>query len=191
MQRTPSMSLMAIVFLSVIFGAHAYVAWRMTSTIELGKPYTALIWAMFSLMALVAPLSMIYARLYLSVTSARTILWGAYLWLGTFFILFSLTVAIDLFSALMGLGARLLALDSPTDDSRRLHTWRMIRSGQVALAGLGTWHAVWTARKGPVIERVSVTLKRLPKALDGFTIAQISDLHVASLLRREYVVQDE
>lgn len=43
------------------------------------------------------------------------------------------------------------------------------------------------ARTGPKVVNVEIPLPDLPPALDGFRIAQISDLHVSSLIRRPYV----
>lgn len=187
MSRSISMSLMALVFFSVVLAAHSYVAWRLAATLELSRAATVGIAGAFATMALLAPVIMIYARLYLHMAQARPLLWIAYLWLGFFFLLFSLTLAIDLGAAVFFAASRMLGLDAPMDPSRRLHGWRIARAVQLGAAALGVWHSVWTARRGPVVERVTVTLQRLPKALDGFTIAQISDLHVAALLRRAYV----
>lgn len=41
--------------------------------------------------------------------------------------------------------------------------------------------------KGPLIERVDIVLDKLPLNFDGFTIAQISDLHVGSTIKGNYV----
>lgn len=43
------------------------------------------------------------------------------------------------------------------------------------------------ALRGPVIRKVSVYMEGLPKSLDGFKIAQISDLHVGPTIRQNYV----
>ena len=181
------MTLFAALFLSIVVAAHGYVAWRLVATTHLPRLAQWAIWTVLIALALGAPLSMIYARLLMSAHSARNVLWGAYLWLGFFFILFSITVAVDGATALWSFWARWTPLDGPTDPARRISAWRLVRTGQLAAAALGAWHAVRVARRGPEVTRVEVTLERLPKALDGFTIAQISDLHVASLLRRDYV----
>ena len=183
------MTLFAALFLSIIVGAHVFVAWRFVATTHLHWVLQALIWVFLIGMGLLAPLSMIYARLWLSATAARNALLGGYLWLGFFFILFSLTVAVDGVAWAVALWRQWAALDGPMDPQRRISAWRLMRTGQLAVAGLSAWHAGRVAYRGPEVTRVQVTLTRLPKALDGFTIAQISDLHVASLLGRDYVEQ--
>lgn len=43
------------------------------------------------------------------------------------------------------------------------------------------------AVRGPRVKRVTVKVENLPLALEGFKIAQISDLHVGATIRRPYV----
>ncbi len=43
------------------------------------------------------------------------------------------------------------------------------------------------ARAEPTVRRIDIPLKSLPAALNGFTIAQISDLHVGLMIDRAYV----
>lgn len=48
-------------------------------------------------------------------------------------------------------------------------------------------HGAYAARRGHCIERVAVTLPQFPAALDGFTIAQLSDLHIGLSITRNFV----
>jgi predicted MPP superfamily phosphohydrolase len=45
---------------------------------------------------------------------------------------------------------------------------------------------IFQARSGPMVKRVEVALRNLPQAFEGFTIAQVSDLHVGLTIRRPY-----
>jgi hypothetical protein len=45
----------------------------------------------------------------------------------------------------------------------------------------------WVVARGPKIIEVSVPIRNLPKALEGFKIAQISDLHVGPMIGLKYV----
>jgi hypothetical protein len=53
----------------------------------------------------------------------------------------------------------------------------------LVLLAVGIFQAV----KGPGVQHVEVPLKGLPKAFDGFRIAQISDLHIGPTIRSSYV----
>jgi len=55
----------------------------------------------------------------------------------------------------------------------------------LALA-LGLW-GLWQARRTPQVRRLRLDCAELPPALEGWTIAQVSDLHVGPTLRRGFV----
>lgn len=62
----------------------------------------------------------------------------------------------------------------------------------LAIAGLGGAlgvHGFTNAVAAPDVHSVEVTLRRLPKELDGFTIAQITDLHATALLHGARVAE--
>src|SRR5262249_2882344 len=53
----------------------------------------------------------------------------------------------------------------------------------VGITALGTRQALI----GPVVAKTQIPIEGLPAALEGFSIAQISDLHVGPTIDREYV----
>jgi len=55
--------------------------------------------------------------------------------------------------------------------------------GATAASLLGAWNARRTAQ----VRRIDIALPQLPAALQGFTIVQLSDLHVGPTIRRAYV----
>jgi len=57
----------------------------------------------------------------------------------------------------------------------------------VALAVLVTLAGLWNARRPARVRTVDVPLRDLPPALQGFRIAQISDLHVGPTIKRAYL----
>ncbi len=57
----------------------------------------------------------------------------------------------------------------------------------VALAVLATAVGFLNARRRARIVRIDVPLASLPPALDGFSIAQVSDVHVGRTIKRKYV----
>ncbi|MEX8518475.1 MAG: metallophosphoesterase [Leptothrix sp. (in: b-proteobacteria)] len=59
--------------------------------------------------------------------------------------------------------------------------------GVLALAGLATALGAWNARQPAAVRRVDVPIDGLHPDLHGFTITQISDLHVSPTIRRPYV----
>jgi predicted MPP superfamily phosphohydrolase len=68
--------------------------------------------------------------------------------------------------------------DPPDDPARRLFVARAIAGTATLVAGGATAFAVRSATGPAEISEVQVRLERLPPALTGYTIAQITDLHV-------------
>jgi hypothetical protein len=112
--------------------------------------------------------------------------------MGIMFLLFVALLSTDLARLLFGLGRRALAAAAPTPPSgppslRRTFLARGVASGvSLAVAGL-TLSAIRSAR-GPIgVRKVRVRLDRLPASQDGFTIAQITDVHVGATIGRSFV----
>ncbi len=111
-----------------------------------------------------------------------------------------MAVAIYLLLALLALGGL-----------RRLHLWlqrrradaaahagpesperreflAQVTAGSAVVLGAGvTSYGAWRAFTPPVVNEVQVRLRGLPKALDGLTILQLSDIHVAPLVQRRFM----
>lgn len=75
----------------------------------------------------------------------------------------------------------------PHSPERRLFLSRAVAGGALAATTGVSSYGVWRAYTPPEIEEVVIRLKRLPKALDGFTIVQVSDIHVGPLVRRQFM----
>lgn len=77
----------------------------------------------------------------------------------------------------------------PIEPERRLFLSRVAASGALAastgIAAFGTWRAF----NPPSVSEVPVKLPGLPKALDGFTIVQLSDIHVGAIIQEKFLDQ--
>ena len=121
----------------------------------------------FLLMAIALPLSMILLR-HSPSEAAAVCEMLAYIWLGIIFVWF--------WAALCGFFGEWLAGFFADKDITRLWGGRAV----IAAAVLGIVYAVYGAYRDPVVVRVEIPLKNLPPALDGFTIAQVADLHLGA-----------
>jgi predicted MPP superfamily phosphohydrolase len=79
------------------------------------------------------------------------------------------------------------AVPSPVSQERRQLLARATAGGALLATGGMMGYGTWRAFSPPVINRLAVRLPGLPKALDGFTLVQISDIHVGPLLRRRFM----
>jgi uncharacterized protein len=60
-------------------------------------------------------------------------------------------------------------------------------SGLLCAAFVLSLYGTWQAMRVPDVHTIEITLPRLPMELDGFSIAQLSDIHVGMLLKRQWL----
>jgi len=73
------------------------------------------------------------------------------------------------------------------DEERRQFLARTTAGVALAATGGMASYGVWRAYHPPVVNEVAVKLPGLPKALDGFSIIQLSDVHVGPLIQRRFM----
>jgi hypothetical protein len=78
-------------------------------------------------------------------------------------------------------------VDPVVDEARRQFLARTTAGVAVAAAGGMAGYGMWRAYHPPVVNEVAVKLPGLPKALDGFSIIQLSDVHVGPLIQRRFM----
>ncbi|HET9449718.1 MAG TPA: metallophosphoesterase, partial [Aggregicoccus sp.] len=76
---------------------------------------------------------------------------------------------------------------APESPERREFLAKLTAGGAVALSAGVTGYGAWRAFTPPVVNEVQVRLRGLPRALDGLTILQLSDIHVAPLVQRRFM----
>ncbi|RKH36838.1 metallophosphoesterase [Corallococcus sicarius] len=76
---------------------------------------------------------------------------------------------------------------APVDEDRRRFLARATAGGAVLAAGGLTGFGMWSAFHPPVVNEVAVRLPGLPKALDGFSIVHLSDIHVGPIIQRRFM----
>ncbi len=114
----------------------------------------------------------------LSVEALYAVLdWSSYIALGMMSCLFFYTLITDIVWAFWLVFTR--PQESINFDRRALLTLGAVTLGTTAL-GVGQ------AAAGPVVRRIDIPLRNLPSSFDGFTIAQVSDLHVSGMIGKEY-----
>ncbi|WP_189115260.1 metallophosphoesterase [Pilimelia terevasa] len=85
--------------------------------------------------------------------------------------------------------------DTPTTDTAAADLQRrlLLRRGAAIVAGLTaagvTGHGIRTALGPPRLDRVQVPLDRLPRRMDGFRIALVSDIHLGPLSGRAHTTR--
>lgn len=164
----------------LVFLLHAYVGWRLLPEMPsdaFAIAATAL-WLIGS--SIVIPLGL-FARLKRRPIS-ELLTWAALLAIGSFSSLFVLTVARDI-----GLVAG-SAMSGSVVEAASLAGFRSDSALAVPiLAALFTLVGFVNARRRARVRRVDVPIAGLPAPLHGFSIAQISDIHVGATIKRDYL----
>jgi uncharacterized protein len=183
-QRIIGIAAFILVALSIVIGAHHYVWARLVRDVGFSPPVRrALSWGIVGL-GLSVPASFILSR-QLPPNHGRWLLYVMYTWMGTLLIaVVALSVA-DLVRWLLesALAERLQFAVHP---ERRLFMRRMLAAAATLATGASTAIAIHEALAKVKVKDVRVPLSRLPASLHGFTIVQISDLHLGPTLRTEF-----
>jgi predicted MPP superfamily phosphohydrolase len=176
---------------SILAGMHWYLWMRLVRDPAVGDPWRRLLTIAFVLLTLALPAGMLALRLAPRPLD-RLLPIAAFTWLGLAFLLFVAVLALDL-ARLAAQGAALVAdlararPDPPDDPARRLFVARAL-AGTAVAATAGVSALAFRSATGPAeITEVPVRLARLPRALSGLTIAQITDLHVGPTIGERHV----
>ena len=168
-------------FLTLGALAHVYVGARLIPDMLPGGPGAAAAILALVLSCVLIPMGML-ARSSVNPPWGDRIAWVGLLAMGLFSSLFVLTVLRDALLLLLWLGNLAAGADLPWPAVRRASAWTV-----VGLALAGTLAGFYNARRRARVVDVDVPIAGLPQDLDGFTIVQISDIHVGPTIKRRYV----
>lgn len=185
------------VALAVALGLHVLIAWRLGRAASSSKVRFAVRAGLTVLYLAMAFPPAGWAGLYsLDLTEAQQayLLWPAYVAMGLYSLVFTLWLLRELawlLALVLHRLGRAFDLDPlqvvPEDPSRRTaiaHALNLsVLGASGALAGVGAYEA----RKRAAVRPVRVPIAGLPRALEGFRIVQISDVHVGPTIGRDYL----
>jgi predicted MPP superfamily phosphohydrolase len=165
---------------------HAYLGYRLLPALPIGATGVAIGVLMLALSTFLMPLGMLARFLVSRQALADRISWAGSLAMGLFSSLLVLTLLRDL--ALLGVAGLAAAGAAGLVNSEDSATFATLSAlavlvGALLLTLVGFVNARRTAR----VVRVDIPITGLPPSLVGFTIAQISDIHVGSTIKGDYV----
>ena len=157
---------------------HAFIGFRLVP--EFVAPWGWVLGVGLVMSTVLMPLGLLGKRVAAQPWADR-LSWAGLLLMGLFSSLFVLTVLRDvLLLAAWGLGALGVDISLP---SLRTLTAQATPLLALAITAVGFLNA----RRTPAVVRVDVPIAGLPAALLGFTLAQISDIHVGPTIKQEYL----
>ena len=172
---------------------HAWVGWRIAPALAAVAAFpqsAALFWALLVASALLMPMG-VAARRLANGRAATALTWLGLLCMGLFSSLFVLTLLRDGLLVLAWGGVMLAGWFGFSGfDPGDLVSLQTASAVAVPLLGLAaTLWGFWNARRTARVVRVDVPIAGLPAALHGFTVAQISDIHVGPTIRQQYLAR--
>jgi len=167
---------MALMFILLLL--HAYVGWRLIPALDFAPPLQWLIGGLLVASWLLMPMALLARRIRRQPLSDR-LAWTGLLLMGLFSSLFVLTLMRDAVSLPLWVASFWWPLPE----------WLVPASAAAvpALAMLLTLWGLVNARRTARVVQVDVPIAQLPLALQGFSIAQISDVHVGPTIKRGYL----
>ena len=168
------MKLFLSIVLTVWGAMHLYVFWRLASV--------AWVAAHISRQALVATALALWASYpaarildsWKLEAAARPLEFAGATWIGVLFLLFSALVIVDVVT----LGGFLLPRLAPT-----IRGWAFLIAGVLSAVGL------IQGLRAPVLRDYEVRLAGLPPERDGLVLVEISDLHLGTLINRDWLAR--
>lgn len=179
-------------FLAVWGGGHLYLAHRLLRPLGSRPRLRCAGRVLLGLSLVAVPLVFFGRRLGLAPDWADRLAWIAYLDMGIFLVLVPLLLARDLgwltFTFLHGLHRRGRRHGTaPGDPARRHFLANTMNAGLLGLTGSLAVAGYHEARQLARVREVDIPLARLPGALHGFRIVQISDIHLGPTIKGDYL----
>lgn len=191
---TLRMVIFATVASLILFFGTGYVGHRLSLLVSL--KWRWLLWTGTGALFVCMPAAFMLMRARTPAFWHQPLYVFGFMTMGLMSLLFAGFLLVDLGRGLLALADRLLALGSAESLSRRLlpesperrevlakAVRYAVAAGALAIAGWG----FRGTRRTPEVVPVDVPIENLPPAVDGFRIAQITDLHVCPDIGREYV----
>ncbi len=172
-----------IFFSTVLLSVYSYVGWRFLWTLQTPSLYkysTLIILILFYCLT-ISTFIFYFNKIENYIT--QIIAWLGYAGLGIVSLLFFIQVGTDL----LLLAQSLLTKSHSFDPHRRAFLGLSAKTIVGGIAGVGAIWGMSQALKEPVIKRVEIKIKGLPESLKGFRMAQITDLHVGSMITGKFV----
>lgn len=171
----------ALVLSGLSWLVHRYVWVRLVRHPAWPEPWGTVLTVAVVVFAALIPIAVLAMRSAPRAVSGP-LSWLVYSWMGLLLYLFLLTVVSD-----AGRGVAALFGALPADPARRLFLSRMIAAGVGAASGLIAIGGAVNVARGFDVRRVRVPLAKLPKSASGYSIVQITDVHVGPTIGRAFV----
>ncbi len=177
------MAVALLVLSSLSWATHRYVWARLIRDASWPAPWGFVLTVAVCLLGVLVPLVFVAVR-WLPRSANVPLAWAVYTWLGVVLYLLLLTALAD---AALGVAALVGAL--PEDPERRRFVARAVAVAVGALSAVIAAGGAANVARGFAIRHVRIPVVRLPRAASGYSIVQLTDVHVGPTIGRAFVEQ--
>lgn len=183
-----------IIFMSVLSIAYGYVGWRIIVPANLSVYGNVLAWTTLVLLLILPPLPWFIRSGAIDRSAVTFLYWIGYIGLGFMTLLIFMILFRDLGILLFKATQKVYALvhssaeaNTSTDPQRRQFLIQSVNLGILGLTAAATGYGYFEARRRPRLVEIDVPIDNLPEEMEGFRIAQFSDLHIGPTIKRSFV----
>jgi predicted MPP superfamily phosphohydrolase len=179
------MAIFGVVTTSIWSLVHVYLGRHLIGALNLTGRAKVVGWGLVASHGVLAPIALIGRRGSMGGWFWDGINMATYVGMGFVALLFLVFLTLDL-ARLVSRIADKIAGKQPDPDRRQFLTGS-VNLGAFALTGVATGVGFQKATKIPDIKEVVIEVPGLHANLDGFVIAQISDMHIGPTLKRDFL----
>ena len=190
------------IFLSVSFviigSAYFYVGWRIIIPASFNTPWNWIAWSVIIVSLLILYIPFVLTVLGYNNPLIDALAWAGYISLGFFSLVIALLIFKDLILLIVLIFNKISPLISDVfniksvnkniaDPERRRFLINSFNYGILGVSALATGYGMYEALRKPFVKKVDIPIQNLPNELEGFTIAQFSDIHAGPTVKRDYL----
>ena len=159
------------------------MGWRFLWPIEIPYFYKIILLIVFLLFYFLPIITFVLYFNKIENNVTRIIAWFGYTGLGTVSLLFFIQISVDLLSIIKSIFIK----KNHFNPHRRAFIQLSVKGIIGGLGAIGTVWGLYNAVKTPIIKKVQIPIQNLPKELENIRMAQITDLHVSTMITDKYV----
>ena len=172
-----------MIFSTVLLILYSYVGWKILWPIEIPYHYKILLIVLLAIFYCLPIITFAFYFNKIENNFTRIIAWLGYTGLGTVSLLFFIQICVDIVLAMKSIFTR----GNHFNPHRRAFLGLSLKGIVGGMGAIGTVWGLYNAVKTPVIKKVKISITDLPKSLQGLRMAQISDLHVGSMIGKNFI----
>ncbi len=177
---------------------YVYIGWKLNAFAKFSKLRKSILWPVLIIFMFIPSVHFILFINQIEALWVDIITWIAYLSLGSLSAVLIFLIIKGLIFVITSIVQKSYLLTRKfigsegnaveiKDPGRRVFLGNSLNIGFLCVSGALVSYGMYEARRCPSVRKVSVPFNNLPPELESLNIVQISDIHVGSIIKRDYV----